>query len=95
VELRPHKRAFVRDAAKKPRPVGRHVHIVVKSLIALLCQCRLNNTLFMNRNTGIIMAVTVLAISLEATQENTTDGKDFWAAYSRPEFLILSSMAIE
>ncbi len=48
----------------------------------------------MNQNTGIIMAA-VPVISSEATQENITDGKDFWAVYSRPEYPILSSMVIE
>jgi ABC-type Fe2+-enterobactin transport system substrate-binding protein len=49
----------------------------------------------MNRNTGIIMAVTVPVISSEATQENPAGEKDFWAVYSRPEFRILSSMITE
>jgi hypothetical protein len=37
----------------------------------------------------------VPVMSSEAMRENTTDGKDFWAAYSRPEYPALSSMVTE
>jgi hypothetical protein len=94
VELRQQKRAFVRDVAKKRRQAGRHAHIAAKGLIVHQRLFRLNKTRFMNRNTGIIAAA-IPAISLGATQENITGEKDFWAAYSRPEFPILSSMITE
>jgi hypothetical protein len=94
VEPQPHKKAFVQGAARKRRRDGQHVHIVVKSIIVLLHKSRLNKTRFMSQNTGIIMAA-VPAISSEATQENITDGRDFWAVSSRPEFLILLSIIIE
>jgi hypothetical protein len=94
VEPQPHKRAFVRGAEKKQRQVGWHVHIVAKNLIVHQFPSRLNRTCLTNRNTGIIVAA-VPVISSEAIQENITDGKDFWAVYSRPEYLTLLSMDIK
>jgi hypothetical protein len=94
VALRLHKRVFVRDAERKQRLAGRHAHIAAKGSIARLRLSRINKTQFMNRNTGIIAAA-IPVISLGATQENITGVKDFWVAYSRPEYPILSSMVIE
>jgi hypothetical protein len=67
---------------------------VAKGSIVPLRQSRINKTQFMNRNTGIIAAA-IPVISLGATQEDVTGEKDFWAAYSRPEFPILSSTITE
>jgi hypothetical protein len=94
VEPQPHKKAFVRGAEKKQKQAGWHVHIVAKNSMVHQSPSHLNKTYLTNRNTGIIMAA-VPVISSEATQENITDGKDFWAVYSRPEYPALSSMVIE
>lgn len=89
-----HKNPFVRDAAKKPRLVGRHVLIAAKDSIALQCLSRLNKMLFMNPDTGIITAATQV-VSSEAIQGNIRSEKDFSVIYSHPEYPTLSSMVIE
>lgn len=94
VEFLPRKSPFAQGAVKKRRSTGRRVHIAVRGSIVHRHLSRLNKTLFTNRNTGLTTVVIPVTYSV-AIQEGIGGEKDFWAAYSRPEFLALSSMTIE